>query len=100
MGLVADQYPAQQLVGEDRSLGVVGVVEDPDELDATVGRLSRLFEEVRVTLQQGAQGVLRFGFGRTMRRRADLRSEGDPTLLIGAFGRDRDLDVDLQASRA
>ncbi len=66
---------------------------DPDELDATVRRLSRLFEEVRVTLEQGAEVLLRFLFGRPLRRGADLRSEGDPPLLFGALGRDRDLHV-------
>lgn len=68
---------------------------DPDQFDAAVGCLSRLLEEVGVPGEQGAEILLRFRFGRTLCRGAHFGRERDPTLLIGAFGRDRYVRVDL-----
>lgn len=91
-----DEIPVLEL-GERRQL--LDSLE-PNQFDVTVCCLSRLVEQIRISIEQRFQVRLRFFFGRTLSCRAHLRRERNPALVVGALSRDRYVHVFLRPLRS
>lgn len=62
---------------------------ESNQLDAAILSLAQFVEQIRISLEEFSQILLRFLFGRALRCGADLRGERDPTLVARALGSDR-----------
>ncbi len=99
VGAEMHQKVDQLAVLELRKRGQRRPLLDANELDVALRCLSRLFEKVRVALQQRTEVRLGLLLGRALRGGAHLRSEGDPAVVIGTLGRDRDVHCVLPGRR-